>query len=107
MKKAVVLLSGGMDSAVTLYTAKQDHECYALIFYYGQKADKELDGGNVKISIIGDKEALPIEIREEIIRIESKSIDYTGINLNLYLNYGSRKEILDELEAKHSNPSTD
>lgn len=43
MKKAVVLLSGGMDSAVTLYSAKQDHECHVLIFYYGQKADKEIE----------------------------------------------------------------
>lgn len=43
MKKAVVLLSGGMDSAVTLYIARKDYECYALIFDYGQKAEKELD----------------------------------------------------------------
>ena len=43
MKKAAVLLSGGIDSAVTLYIAKQDHECHALIFDYGQKASKEID----------------------------------------------------------------
>lgn len=43
MKKAVVLLSGGVDSAVTLYMAKQDHECHVLLFNYGQKAVKELE----------------------------------------------------------------
>ncbi len=41
MKKAVVLLSGGMDSAVTLHIAKKDHQCHVLIFDYGQKAVKE------------------------------------------------------------------
>ena len=43
VKKAVVLLSGGMDSAVTLYMAKRDFDCTALIFDYGQKAGKEVD----------------------------------------------------------------
>ena len=42
MKKAVVLLSGGMDSAVTLYMAKQSYECHVLIFDYGQKASREI-----------------------------------------------------------------
>ncbi|MFH1846380.1 MAG: 7-cyano-7-deazaguanine synthase QueC [Candidatus Omnitrophota bacterium] len=42
-KKAIVLLSGGMDSAVTLYMAKQECECKALIFNYGQKAFKEIE----------------------------------------------------------------
>ncbi|KJJ85711.1 queuosine biosynthesis protein QueC [Candidatus Omnitrophus magneticus] len=42
MHKAVVLLSGGMDSAVTLYIAKQKYQCHVLIFDYGQQARKEI-----------------------------------------------------------------
>ena len=43
MDKAVVLLSGGMDSAVTLYMARRSSRCSALIFDYGQKARKEIE----------------------------------------------------------------
>jgi 7-cyano-7-deazaguanine synthase len=44
MKKAVVLLSGGMDSATTLALANQEgFECYALSFRYGQRHDAELE----------------------------------------------------------------
>ena len=43
MKKAVVLLSGGLDSAVTLFIAKQDYECHILVFDYGQKAVREIE----------------------------------------------------------------
>jgi 7-cyano-7-deazaguanine synthase len=41
--KAIVLLSGGLDSSVALYVAKNDgHDVYALSFDYGQKHSKEL-----------------------------------------------------------------
>jgi len=43
MKKAVVLLSGGMDSAVVLYAAKKTYDCKVLIFDYGQKSQKEIE----------------------------------------------------------------
>ncbi len=44
MPKAVVLLSGGLDSTTTLAIAKsQGFECYALSFDYGQKQKSELD----------------------------------------------------------------
>jgi 7-cyano-7-deazaguanine synthase len=43
MKKAVVLLSGGLDSTTCLALAKkQGFDCYALSFSYGQKHNAEL-----------------------------------------------------------------
>lgn len=43
MKKAVVVLSGGMDSTTALYQAKADgYEVYAISFNYGQRHKKEL-----------------------------------------------------------------
>ncbi len=43
MKRAVILLSGGLDSAVTMYLArKMGYECHALTFDYGQRHKSEL-----------------------------------------------------------------
>jgi 7-cyano-7-deazaguanine synthase len=42
-KKAIVLLSGGLDSAVTLaHAVEQGYSCYALSFDYGQRHKIEL-----------------------------------------------------------------
>lgn len=44
MKKAVVLLSGGMDSATVLAIARSEHyECHALSVAYGQRHASELE----------------------------------------------------------------
>lgn len=47
MKKAVVLLSGGLDSTVTAYIARKDigvkGELYTLSFFYGQLHIKEVE----------------------------------------------------------------
>ncbi len=44
IRRAVVLLSGGLDSATTLAIAKsQNRDCYALSFNYGQRHRFELD----------------------------------------------------------------
>ena len=44
MSKAIVLLSGGLDSTTVLAIAKeQKFDCYALSFDYGQKQRSELD----------------------------------------------------------------
>jgi len=44
MKKAIVLLSGGLDSTTVLAHAKKEgYEVYALSFYYGQRHQFELE----------------------------------------------------------------
>lgn len=58
MKKAIVLLSGGLDSTTALYLAKNQgfDEIYALTFEYGQKHDKELKSAIAVAQATGVKE---------------------------------------------------
>jgi 7-cyano-7-deazaguanine synthase len=54
MAKAVILLSGGMDSATCLGIARRDgYECYALSFDYGQRHRVELDAARAVAAAIG------------------------------------------------------
>lgn len=57
MKKAIVLLSGGLDSSVAIHLAKKEgFEVYALSFDYGQKHHKELSCARATAQKIGAKE---------------------------------------------------
>ena len=59
MKKAVVLLSGGVDSATTLAIARAEgYECYALSFAYGQRHVRELESAKRVAQALGAKEHL-------------------------------------------------
>ena len=63
MKKAVVLLSGGVDSATTLAMAKQKgYELYALTFDYGQRHRKEVESAKRIAEKLGVKEHKIIEL---------------------------------------------
>ena len=42
-ERAVILLSGGLDSVTALSLAREQYECYALSFSYGQRHNAELD----------------------------------------------------------------
>lgn len=61
MKKAVVLLSGGMDSTTVLYMAKsQGYEVCAISFDYGQRHYKELACAKAVAESAGVKEHIII-----------------------------------------------
>jgi len=54
MKRAVVLLSGGLDSATTLYQAKKEgFRCFCLIFNYGQRHKREIDSAKKIAEVAG------------------------------------------------------
>ena len=54
LRKAVVLVSGGLDSATTLAIARQaGYTCYALSFDYGQRHRCELDAARAVVTQIG------------------------------------------------------
>jgi 7-cyano-7-deazaguanine synthase len=57
MKRAVVLLSGGLDSATALSVAvKRGFECYALSVHYGQRHSAELDAAKNIAEALGARE---------------------------------------------------
>jgi 7-cyano-7-deazaguanine synthase len=56
-KRAVVLLSGGLDSSTVLAMARaQDYECYALSVHYGQRHSAELDAARKIAASLGARE---------------------------------------------------
>ena len=63
MKRAVVLLSGGVDSTTTLAIAKaQGFETYALSFRYGQRHAVELEAARRVAKTLGAKEHVVLDI---------------------------------------------
>ena len=56
-KKAVILLSGGLDSATTMAVARErGFECYALSFDYGQRHRCELEAAAAVARQLGAKQ---------------------------------------------------
>jgi 7-cyano-7-deazaguanine synthase len=61
--RAVVLLSGGLDSATTLAIARSEgYECYALSFEYGQRHARELESARVVAAALSAKEHLVLPL---------------------------------------------
>ncbi|MCP3967963.1 MAG: 7-cyano-7-deazaguanine synthase QueC [Lentisphaerae bacterium] len=63
MSKAVILLSGGLDSATCLAIAcDQGYDCYALSFNYGQRHTNELQAAKDVAAAIGVTKHIVIDI---------------------------------------------
>lgn len=62
-KRAVILLSGGLDSACSLAIAlDQDFECYAMSFNYGQRHNVELDAAKKVAAVLGVSDHVIVDI---------------------------------------------
>ena len=67
MKHAVVLLSGGLDSATTLAIARAwSYETYALSFDYGQRHARELEAARNVAKSLGAKQHRLVKIDNQI-----------------------------------------
>ena len=63
MAKAVVLLSGGLDSTTTLAIARAErYECYALSFEYGQRHLRELESARRLAAVLGAAQHLVLHL---------------------------------------------
>jgi 7-cyano-7-deazaguanine synthase len=66
MPKAVILLSGGLDSSTVLYQARQDgYICYALSFDYQQRHQRELIAAQkiAKLAAVAEHQVVNFDLR--------------------------------------------
>lgn len=93
MKKAVILLSGGLDSATTLAVAyAQQFECYALSIDYGQRSRSELDSALRVGKMIGvqDHQVIRVDLGafgQSALTDQSIDIPIEGINKGIPITY--------------------
>ena len=80
MKKAVVLLSGGLDSSTCMAIAKREgYELYALSFEYGQRHDRELESARAIARHFGAKEHMILRL--ELNRIGGSALTDENIDV--------------------------
>ncbi|MDT8371380.1 MAG: 7-cyano-7-deazaguanine synthase QueC [Gammaproteobacteria bacterium] len=76
MKRAVVLLSGGLDSVTALAIAKeQGYECYTLSFDYGQRHEAELTAATKLSKQVG-------AVEHKVINIDLRTIGGSALTDN-------------------------
>jgi 7-cyano-7-deazaguanine synthase len=79
-KPAVVLLSGGLDSATTLAVARSEgFDCYALTFRYGQRHRREIASAKKVAASLGAIEHRVIDI--DLARLGGSAITDTSIEV--------------------------
>lgn len=72
-------------------------EVSALMLLFRKYIDDVLnkfEKENIKIRFIGDTSKFSEDIQNGIKRVETRTKNYTGLNLNIAMNYGSRAEIV-------------
>jgi len=86
--RAVVLLSGGLDSATALAIARAEgFDTYALSFDYGQRHDRELDSARRVATALGAKEHL-------VLRLDLRAIGGSALTADLPVPKGRSVEAM-------------
>lgn len=66
---------------------------------YLDREEDKLNENNIKFSVIGRIEGLPLTVREKLKVVIESTKNNTGLILNLALNYGGRPEIIDAVKG--------
>jgi 7-cyano-7-deazaguanine synthase len=86
MRAAVVLVSGGLDSATTLAIARAEgYECHALSFDYGQRHLRELASAKKVVAALGAREHL-------VLRLDLRAIGGSALTADIAVPKGRRPE---------------
>ena len=65
-----------------------------LLDSYLKNCLKTAKKNNMRIRVIGDISRLDASLQDKIIQLEKESAVYTGLNLTIAINYGSRDEMV-------------
>jgi 7-cyano-7-deazaguanine synthase len=86
--RAVVLLSGGLDSTTALAVARAEgYECYALSFEYGQRHERELASARRVAAALGAREHL-------VLRLDLRAIGGSALTADLPVPKGRSAEAI-------------
>jgi 7-cyano-7-deazaguanine synthase len=87
-RRAVVLLSGGLDSATAFAVARaESFQCYALSFDYGQRHDRELESARRVAAALGAKEHL-------VLRLDLRAIGGSALTADIPVPKGRSGEAI-------------
>lgn len=70
------------------------NDMMGLLRYYLKNEVRELTSNNIRLRILGDKSAFAPDIQELMTIAEESTLQNTGLNLMMALNYGGKKDIL-------------
>ena len=78
-----------------------------LLNQYLKNCLKTAKKNNMRIRVIGDISKLDESMQEKIKVLETESADYTGLNLTIAINYGSRDEIVRSIKRMQHDIATE